>query len=70
MDRIGAGDAVLAVTSACVARDVPMEVVGFIGNSVGALAVETVGHRNIVTRAALSRHLQSVLPPRETRKAT
>jgi bifunctional ADP-heptose synthase (sugar kinase/adenylyltransferase) len=53
VDRVGAGDAVLAVTAPCVARDVPMEVVGLIGNAVGALAVEMVGHRSIVTRSAL-----------------
>jgi cytidyltransferase-like protein len=61
VDRIGAGDAVLAVTSACAAMDVPIEVIGFIGNSVGALAVEMVGHRNIVFRSALCRNIQSLL---------
>jgi rfaE bifunctional protein kinase chain/domain len=61
VDRIGAGDAVLAVTATCVAQGVPMNVVGFIGNSVGALAVETVGHRGIVSRAALCRHISSLL---------
>jgi bifunctional ADP-heptose synthase (sugar kinase/adenylyltransferase) len=61
VDRVGAGDALLAVTSLCVAQGVPMEVVGFIGNSVGALAVQTVGHRDIVTRAALCRQIESLM---------
>jgi rfaE bifunctional protein kinase chain/domain len=60
VDRIGAGDAVLAVTAGCVAQEVPMPVVGFVGNSVGALAVETVGHRGIVSRSALCRHITSL----------
>ena len=61
VDRVGAGDAVLAVTSPCVAQQVPMNVVGFIGNSVGALAVETVGHRGIVSCPALCQHMTSLL---------
>jgi len=61
VDRIGAGDAVLAVTSGCVAADVPIQVVAFIGNVVGALAVETVGHRNIVSRPALCQKIASLL---------
>jgi cytidyltransferase-like protein len=66
VDRIGAGDAVLAVTSACVAQNVPIEAIGFIGNAVGAQAVEMVGHRNIVTRSALRGNIHSLLG----RKAT
>jgi sugar/nucleoside kinase (ribokinase family) len=68
VDRIGAGDAVLAVTAACVAHEVPMKVVGFIGNSVGALAVETVGHRGIVSRSALCRHIASLLYGRQSKE--
>ncbi|MFH1287389.1 MAG: PfkB family carbohydrate kinase, partial [bacterium] len=34
VDRVGAGDAFLAITSPCVAKGVPIEVVGFIGNVV------------------------------------
>ena len=61
VDRVGAGDALLAVTALCVAGNVPMDVVSFIGNSVGALAVQTMGHRNIVTRSALSRQIESLM---------
>jgi hypothetical protein len=38
-----------------------MEVVGFLGNSVGALAVETVGHRGIVSQADLCRLVTSLV---------
>ena len=72
VDRIGAGDAVLAVTAACVAQGIPMDVVGLIGNSVGALAVETVGHRGIVSRSALCRHITSLLhwkQPKEVQRS-
>lgn len=42
VDRTGAGDAVFAITALCVYKDHSPEIVGFIGNCVGALAVEIV----------------------------
>jgi bifunctional ADP-heptose synthase (sugar kinase/adenylyltransferase) len=61
VDRIGAGDALLAVASLCAANDVPMEVTGFIGNAVGAQAVETVGNRNVVTPETLTKHINEMM---------
>jgi rfaE bifunctional protein kinase chain/domain len=61
VDRVGAGDAVLAVTTPCVAQDVPIEVVGVIGSAVGALAVGTVGHRSTVPRSAVMKSISSLL---------
>ena len=61
VDRIGAGDALLAVASLCAAKDVPMELTGFIGNAVGARAVETVGNRSVVTPDDLSQQINELL---------
>jgi sugar/nucleoside kinase (ribokinase family) len=61
VDRIGAGDAFLSLTALCVAQDAPMEVVGFIGNVVGAEAVATVGHRTSIERIPLCRHIEHLL---------
>lgn len=61
VDRMGAGDAFLAVTSLCVAQGAPMEVVGLIGNAVGAQAVATVGHRNAISHAGLVKYLRAIL---------
>lgn len=61
IDRVGAGDAFLAVTALCVVQRAPMEVVGFIGNAVGADAVATVGHRRSVDRIALMKHIESLM---------
>jgi len=61
VDRMGAGDAFLGITSLCVAEDAPPEIVGFIGNVVGAHAVATVGHRTSVQRAALFKHIEALL---------
>ena len=60
-DRVGSGDAVLAITSPCVAQGVPMDVVSFIGNAVGAQAVATIGHRDYMEREALGRYIQALL---------
>ena len=61
VDRIGAGDAFLSVTALCVAQKAPMEVVGFIGNAVGALAVATVGNREPIDRELLYKYIESLL---------
>ena len=60
-DRVGAGDAVISVTALCVAQKAPMEVVGFIGNVVGAEAVAIVGHREFIEREPLIGHIESLL---------
>ena len=61
VDRIGAGDAVFAVTALCVAQAAPIEIVGLVGNAAGAEAVATVGHRSSVQRIPLFRHIETLL---------
>jgi len=61
IDRVGAGDAVLSLTALCVAQRAPIEIVGFIGNVVGAQAVATVGHRTSIEPVSLSKHIESLL---------
>ena len=61
VDRVGAGDAYLAVTAPCVAAGHPMDVVGFIGNAVGALAVKIVGNRSPVEPVALFKYVTALL---------
>ncbi len=61
VDRVGAGDAVFGITALCVVQGAPMDMVGFIGNAVGAEAVATVGHRQRVERPTLVKHMQSLL---------
>jgi rfaE bifunctional protein nucleotidyltransferase chain/domain len=61
VDRIGAGDAYFAITAPCVAAGFPMELVGFIGNAVGALAVQIVGNRSAVSRPSLLKFITALL---------
>ncbi|MCR4300705.1 MAG: PfkB family carbohydrate kinase [Sulfuricaulis sp.] len=57
VDTMGAGDAVLAVSSPFAAMGVPMKDLVRIGNAAGAVKVGIVGHRQHVTRQALEERL-------------
>ena len=61
LDRVGAGDTVLAAASLCSAQGAPPEVVGFLSNVVGAYAVATVGHRHSLNLDKLEEHITAVL---------
>lgn len=61
VDTVGAGDAFLSVTSPLVAKNIPMELVGVIGNAVGAMKVGIVGHRSSVEKVPLIKFLTALL---------
>jgi len=61
VDRVGAGDAVLSVTALCAACKTPMDILGFIGSCVGAMAVGVVGNRDSVESVPLARYIESIL---------
>ncbi len=61
VDTVGAGDAFLAVTAPLVAAGGAMHQVGFIGNVVGALKVEIVGHRRSIDKSALIKGITGLL---------
>ena len=61
VDRVGAGDAVFAVTSLCVAQNAPMEIVGFTANVVGAQAVGVVANQRPIDRIQLLKHIETIL---------
>ncbi|HZD26538.1 MAG TPA: PfkB family carbohydrate kinase, partial [Alphaproteobacteria bacterium] len=61
VDTVGAGDAFLSVTAPLVQAGMPMELVGVIGNAVGAMKVGIVGHRSSVQRVPLMKFLTALL---------
>jgi rfaE bifunctional protein nucleotidyltransferase chain/domain len=61
VDTVGAGDAFLAVTAPLVAAGGRLDMVGFVGNVVGALKVEIVGHRHSIEKAALIKGITGLL---------
>ncbi|MEO5335240.1 MAG: PfkB family carbohydrate kinase [Magnetococcus sp. YQC-5] len=61
VDRVGAGDAFLAVTSPAALLNAPVELIGFIGNAIGSLAVEIIGNQHVVNALSLKKHITSIL---------
>lgn len=61
VDRVGAGDAFFAITSACQYAKCPPDILGLIGNCVGALKVETVCNRSPIDPVALKKFLLHLL---------
>ncbi|RMG39429.1 MAG: cytidyltransferase [Candidatus Dadabacteria bacterium] len=61
VDSTGAGDAFLAITSPLVARGVAPEIVGVIGNSIGAMAVKILGNKQPIQRVPLIKYLKTLL---------
>ncbi|MBI5125715.1 MAG: cytidyltransferase, partial [Planctomycetes bacterium] len=61
VDRVGAGDAYLAVTAPCAARDLDKEILGFVGNVAGAIKVATVCNRTPVESVQLFKFITTLL---------
>lgn len=61
IDPIGAGDAFFAFTAPLVAIGVPQDLVLFVGNAVGALAVQIICNRNPVEELDLKKFIITIL---------
>ena len=60
-DRVGAGDALLSVTSLLLAVGAPPEIVSFYANVVGAWSVTFVGNSKTLNRGELIKQIKSIL---------
>ncbi len=60
VDTIGAGDAFLSFTAPLAALEAPMDMVLFIGNAAGALAVQIVCNRESVSPVELKKFIATV----------
>jgi len=61
VDTIGAGDAFFAFTAPSFAGGLPLDMVSFIGNAVGALAVQIVGNKKSVEKYELLEFIDTIL---------
>jgi len=61
IDTVGAGDAFLSVSSPLVASGMPLNLVGLVGNVVGALKIKIVGHRESVSKTDVIKSIKSLL---------
>lgn len=61
VDTTGAGDAFLALTAPCVAKGFPLDLVTFIGNAAGALAVGILGNRSSIEAEPFFKFITALL---------
>ena len=60
-DSVGAGDAVLSVTALLAQKNVAPEIIIFVGNCVGSLAVEIIGNEHPVYKKDLTKFIKHLL---------
>ena len=60
-DRVGAGDALFAVTALLSAVNAPADITGFYGNLAGAASVADLGNRSYVDAVSLMRHAVALM---------
>ena len=61
LDRIGAGDAFLALAGLCVGGGLSAEVAAYVGSAAAALDVQVVGNREAVGSVALFKYITTLL---------
>lgn len=61
VDTVGAGDAFFSYSAVCYAAGMPLDLVSFIGNAVGALAVQIVGNKKSVEKYELLEYVRAIL---------
>ena len=61
VDRLGAGDAVLAISALCAASGAPAEVCSFVANVIGSQAVNILGNRTSIDRVSVLKTVESLL---------
>ncbi len=61
VDTIGAGDAFFAFTAPCFARGLPLDLVSFFGNAVGALAVQIVCNKRSIEKEELLEFINTLV---------
>ena len=61
IDRVGAGDALFAITAPCMYVKMDPELVSFIGNVAGALQVQTVGNSEPIDYRELTTYITRLL---------
>lgn len=61
VDRVGSGDALLAITAPCVAAGLPLDLVGLLGNIAAAEACLVMGNTRSISHSSFFRHLNSLI---------
>lgn len=57
IDRIGAGDAYLSLSSLCLSKGLPIKLAGFLGTLAAAMSVQIIGNQEPIRKASLLKYL-------------
>jgi cytidyltransferase-like protein len=61
VDRVGAGDAFFSLTSLAAVQSVSIEILAFIGNAIGSLAVEILGNKKPVDKLSVQKYIAALM---------
>jgi rfaE bifunctional protein nucleotidyltransferase chain/domain len=61
VDRVGAGDAFFSLAALAARLDMPSEIVGFLGNIAGTLAVEFLGNKKFIDKTTVKKYITALL---------
>jgi len=61
VDRIGAGDSFLALSSLCMAKGYPILLSGFLGSLAAAMSIQMIGNQEAIKKVALTKFLIRML---------
>jgi len=61
VDRVGAGDAVLSISSLFSYQNAPSELIAFIGNVAGAEAVSIMGNKSAINKISFLKHISHLM---------
>ena len=61
VDKVGAGDAVLAISSMLASISAPVKVIGFLANVIAAHEVSQLGHQTSLSFSDLKKHTKAIL---------
>lgn len=61
IDRVGAGDSYLAISSLCLAGNVPFDVTAFVGSAAAAIDVQIIGNKESVDMVTLSKYITTLM---------
>jgi rfaE bifunctional protein kinase chain/domain len=61
VDRVGAGDAFFSIAALAAVLGADEEMIGFLGNAVGSMAVEMIGNQKSIDKMVLKKYITSLL---------
>lgn len=61
VDRVGAGDALFAISAPCVYKNFPCELSAFLGNAAGTLKVQVIGNKKSIEIVELTKFITRLL---------